>query len=314
MFAKRIIFSLAAAALAGLILTGSGSVHAQTAPAAPARGLVGEVRDLYAGSFTLIQNGTGEEFILFLQDFDANAALTTPSSGPAQFRNGAQVAVLVDDEFTAVQILVKPSRPSILPFSGAVTSVENGMLTVFRPNGETMTVRVPSGERAPRAGAVVMGFARASDSRGAPPVTTGLTTAAEMRSRLEGFLEKASNVPNPRSEQTGPNPRTGQAGASPRSEQRGTSAQERSARLAKILADHTARQVAILQGVLDLDKDNLSDKARDAVTRAHSTASVGLQRAMEVAVLARAAVRDMGVRGEQEAVPGRVSAQTNSGS
>ena len=314
MFAKRIILLLAAVGFAGLILSGFGMVHAQTASETSSRGLVGEVRDLSDGSFTLIQNGTGEEFILFFDSFDAGVALTNHGGGRAQFQDGAQVAVLVNDEFTAVQILVKPSRPSILPFSGAVTKVEDGMLTVVRPNGETMTIRVPSGERAPRAGAVVMGFARASDNRGAPPVSTGLTTAAEMRSRLEGFLEKANNAPNPRSEQTGPNPRSEQAGASPRSEQRGTSAQERSARLAQILADHTARQVAILQGVLDLDKDNLSDKARDAVTRAHSTASVGLQRAMEVAVLARAAVRDMGVRGEQEAVPGRVSAQTNSGS
>ena len=311
MFARRIALSLAAAGFLGFVFSGSGLVHAQTAPETSNRGLVGQVQDLDGNSFLLIQNGTGETFTVSLNGFDATTALTTPG-GQDQFRNGAQVAVLVDGGLTAVQILVKPSRPSVLPFSGAVISVEDGMMTVVRPSGESMTVQISSGETAPKAGAVVMGFARASDGRGAPPISTGLTTAAEMRSRLEGFLEKANNAPNPRSEQTGPNPHTGQAGASPRSEQRGASAQERSARLAQILADHTARQVAILQGVLD--KDNLSDKARDAVTRAHSTASVGLQRAMEVAVLARAAVRDMGVRGELEAVPGRVSAQTNSGS
>ncbi len=78
------------------------------------------------------------------------------------------------------------------------------------------------------------------------------------------------------------------------------------------MANHTAHQVAILQSVLD--RDNLSNKARAAVTRAHSSAKVGLQRAREVAVLARAAVRDMGVMGEPEDTPGRGSAQLSDGS
>ena len=291
MFAKRIILLLAAVGFAGLILSGFGMVHAQTASETSSRGLVGEVRDLSDGSFTLIQNGTGEEFILFFDSFDAGVALTNHGGGRAQFQDGAQVAVLVNDEFTAVQILVKPSRPSVQPFSGAVTAVENGMLTVVRPSGETLTIQIPSGERPPQTGAVVMGFARASDSRGGPPVSTGLTTAQEMRSRLEGFLEKANNAASHRSEQAGSNP------------------QARSARLAEILANHTAHQVTILEKVLG--KDNLSNKARTAVMRAHSSAKAGLQRARDVAVLARAALGDMGVRGEPEAIPGRGSAQTS---
>ena len=270
MFARRIALSLAAVGIGGLILSGSGLVHAQTAPEASTRGLVGEIRELKVDSFSLIQNGTGEIFTVSLNGFDANAALTT------------------------VQIQVKPSRPTVLPFSGVVTSVENGTMSVVRPSGESMTVQIPSRKSAPQAGAVVMGFARASDSRSAPAVSIGLTTAEEMRGRLEGFLDEANSAASPRPEQAGTNP------------------QERSARLAEILANHTAHQVAILQGVLG--KDNLSNKARAAVTRAHSSAKVGLQRAREVAVLARAAVRDMGVRGEPEDTPGRGSAQLSDGS
>ena len=294
MFARRIALSLAAVGLAGLIFSGSGLVHAQTPSETSARGLVGQVRELNEDSFLLIQNGTGETFTVLLDGFDASTALTTPGGGQAQFQNGAQVAVLVDDGMTAVQILVKPSRPTVLPFSGAVTSVENGTMTVVRPNGESMTVQISSRKSAPQAGAVVMGFARASDSRGAPPVSIGLTTAKEMRSRLEGFIDEANSAANHRPEQPGTNP------------------QERSARLAEILANHTAHQVAILQSVLD--KDNLSNKARAAVTRAHSSAKVGLQRAKEIAVLARAAVRDIGVRGGPEDTPGRGSAQLRDGS
>ena len=300
MIARRVALSLAAVGIAGLIFSGSGLVHAQTATETPARGLVGQVRGLNGDSFLLIQNGTGEEFTVSLGGFDASTDLTTPSGlnitsgGQEQLQNGAQVAILVDENLTAVQILVKPSRPTALPFSGAVTTIGNGTMTVVRPNGESMTVQIPSGESAPQAGAVVMGFARASDSRGAPPVSTGLTTAEEMRSRLEGFLDEANSAASRRPDQAGPNP------------------QERSARLAEILANHTAHQVAILQGVLD--RDNLSNKARAAVARAHSSAKVGLQRASEVAVLARAAVRDMGVRGVPEDTPARGSAQLSDGS
>ncbi len=199
MFAKRIALSLAAVGIGGLILSGSGLVHAQTAPEASTRGLVGQVRDLDGHSFLLTQNGTGETFNVLLDGFDASTALTTHASGgQAQFQNGAQVAVLVDGNLTAVQILVKPSRPTVLPFSGAVTTIENGTMTVVRPNGESMTVQIPSRKSAPQAGAVVMGFARASDSRGAPPVSIGLTTAEEMRSRLEGFLDEANSAASDR--------------------------------------------------------------------------------------------------------------------
>ena len=214
---------------------------------------------------------------------------THGSDGQEQLGVGAQVAVLVDQDSTAVQIMVKPIRPTARPFSGAVTSVEKGTMTVVRPSGETITVQIPSGENAPQAGAVVIGFARASDGRGAPPVSTGLTTAEEMRSRLEGFLDEANSAARHRPEQAGPD------------------LQGRSARLAEILANHRAHQVSILQGVLD--QDNLSEKARDAVMRAHSSAQVGLQRAREVGARARAAVRDLGVRGEQEDITGIGSAR-----
>ncbi len=136
MFARRIALSLAAVGLAGVIFSGSGLVYAQTPPESSARGLVGQVRDLDGDSFLLIQKGTGEELTVSLDGFDATTALTTPgglnttSASPEQFQNGAQVAVLVDGNLTAVQILVKPSRPTAVPFSGAVTSVENGTLTV----------------------------------------------------------------------------------------------------------------------------------------------------------------------------------------
>ena len=295
MFAKRIVIFLAAAGLGGFLFSGSGLAHAQTAPEASTRGLVGEVGSLNVDSFLLTQNGTGDEFIVFLNDLDASTGLTTHGSGGReQFREGAQVAVLIDDEGTAVQIKVKPSRPTIQPFSGAVTTIESGTMTVVRPSGESMTVQIPSGERAPQAGAVVMGFARASDNPGAPPLSTGLTTANQMRSRLEGFLDEANSAASHRPEQAGPN------------------RQERSARLAEILFNHTSHQVAILQAVLD--RDNLPQKAKAAITRAHSSARVGLQRAQEVAALANAAVRDMGVRGEPEDAPGRGSAQLNDGS
>ena len=288
MIAKRIALSLAAVGLASLTLSGSGLVHAQTDAETSTRGLVGEVQqlDVDRGSFLLIQNGTGDEFTVSLNGFDATTGLTTPG-GQDQFRDGAQVAVLVDDDLIAVKIMVKPSQPTVLPFSGAVTSVENGTLTIVRPGGETMTVQMPYGERSPQAGAVVMGFARASDSRGAPPVTTGLTTAEEMRSRLEGFLDQANSAAQNRPQHAGPNP------------------QERSAQLAEVLASHTAQHVAILQGVLD--QHNLSDKAKGAVMRARSRAEAGWQRAL-------ATVLDIDARGKPEDARGRGSVQPSDGS
>ena len=275
MLTRRVTLSMAAIGLAGLILFGSGMVHAQIAQESSTRGLVGEVRELDHDSFVLIQKGTGDEYTLSLDSFNASTDLTTHGSGgQEQFQDGSQVAVLVDDDLTAVKILVKPRQPTVLPISGAVASVKNGTLTVVRPNGEVVEVQIPSGEPAPQAGAVVVGFARASESRGAPPVSTGLTTAVEMRTRLEGFLDEANRA------------------AQQRPEQAGADLHERSARLAEILASHTTHHVAILLAVLE--RGNLPAQAEAAITRAHTAAKVGLERASVVAAKTRAALQDRG--------------------
>ena len=257
--------------------------------------LVGEVGSLNVDSFLLTQNGTGDEFIVFLNDLDASTGLTTHGSGGReQFREGAQVAVLIDDEGTAVQIKVKPSRPTIQPFSGAVTTIESGTMTVVRPSGESMTVQIPSGERAPQAGAVVMGFARASDNPGAPPLSTGLTTANQMRSRLEGFLDEANSAASHRPEQAGPN------------------RQERSARLGGDTV-----QPHLPSGRHPASGTGPGQSAPEGEGRHHEGPFFGPSRLATGpggGGSGQCCLRDMGVRGEPEDAPGRGSAQLNDGS
>ncbi len=286
MIIPRIALSVAAVGLAGLVLAGSSTAHAQSAPESNNRGLVGEVTEIREDSFTLEQKGTGEIITVSLEGFEAKSNLTIHGAADEnEFAEGSQVAVLVDGDQVAKQILVKPSKPSLQAFSGAVASHEEDTMTIVRPDGESLTIQVPSGTPSPETGAVVMGFAHDAHGPGELPVGTGLTTADEMRNRLEGFLQEVSR------------------GKQNRSAEADVQREERIARLSQILADHSARHLAVLEGVLA--NGNLNEAARAAMDKATTLAQEGLRRAQEAVSQAQASSQQNGERGKPGEVPGR---------
>jgi hypothetical protein len=124
--------------------------------------------------------------------------LRTPGGPVAgSFTAGARVVILArrdGDEWTAMWVLVKPAGPRAQPVTGAVVSVEDGVLTIMRRDGTTKSIKLGRGIVAPEVGEVVTGFAGSADDGDSPdsegpPVTKGLVKAAKVRERLERFLQ-----------------------------------------------------------------------------------------------------------------------------
>lgn len=157
----------------------------------------------------------------------------------------ARVAVLAEqvgeDEWAAVQVVVIPTGPSIRPVTGVVVSVADGVLTIALPNGETRMIELGPKAEVPEEGEVITAF---EDRRGSRPTVTGIAKADDVRARLQRFLSRAETDPN-----------------------RGAEARDRVlARLGDLLDRHSARNVEILQGLIDGDR--LPEQARTRVQSA----------------------------------------------
>lgn len=143
---------------------------------------------------TLIRKGTEEPITISL----GNHELKTPGGKVAgSFADGANVVILAredGDQWVAMWVLVKPTKPTAPPVTGAVVSVQDGVLTIMRPDGTTKVVQLGRGAASPKVGEVVTAFAGPSSADGVPgadgpPVAKGLVKASEVRQRLEGFLQ-----------------------------------------------------------------------------------------------------------------------------
>ena len=127
-----------------------------------------------------------------------------PGQDAGSPEEGDRVAVLVEfvedgGELVQVarQVIVKPTPQA--PIVGAVVTIatdENGIrtLTIMRPNGTTKEVQLGPEGRAPEVGELITAFPGrgrnndGTDAQDGPPVVRGLVRAAEVRQRLEGFL------------------------------------------------------------------------------------------------------------------------------
>ncbi len=83
--------------------------------------------------------------------------------------------------------LVKPEKPSFVPFTGVVTAVNDGVVTVESPDGDVQTLALPGDLGEVALGEVVTVFKKGSGK------VTGLVKADQVRKRLNKFLEAASN-------------------------------------------------------------------------------------------------------------------------
>lgn len=93
-------------------------------------------------------------------------------------------AEYVDGEWVVLWVIVKPTKPAI-PTQGVVKTVENGVLTIETPNGKIHTFGLK--ENRGKSGEVHPGDA-VTVFHGNSGQAKGLVRAAEVASRLEGFL------------------------------------------------------------------------------------------------------------------------------
>jgi hypothetical protein len=158
------------------------------------RAFVGVVDDEPGATVTLIRKGTGERVTVRLDSYE----LRTPGGPVAgSFTAGARVVILAQRdgaEWAAMWVLVKPTGLRSQPVTGALVSVQDGVLTIMRRNGTTKTLKLGRGVVPPEVGEVVTGFGGPGDDGEAqdsesPQVTKGLVKAAKVRERLERFLQ-----------------------------------------------------------------------------------------------------------------------------
>ena len=189
---------------------------------------------------------------------------------------GAQVGVLtqlVDDEWVALQVVVKPVRPTTEVVVGAVVSVETDetgarILTIVRPDGTTKTIELGPNAAVPPEGDLVTVFSDPeSEEDGGPPVANGLVRAAEVRERLNGFLEDLTeNGELP--------PEAAQARARQVDD------------LASLLETHTSWHLDILQNLSE--DEGLPEAGKDGILNAIENAQRGRDQALANAAEARA--------------------------
>ena len=238
------------------------------------RGFVGVV-DSYAGpdppnSFVLIRQGTGEVVTIHLPA-EGLLIFKTPGRPEGMFMVNARVAVLARWDgamWVAEKGLVKPTKPSFIPFVGVVVSQENGKLTLRLRDGEETTVTISAGDSAPAVGEVVTVFAEpVDDNDGSPAKATGLVRASEVRQRLEGFLEKANQS----------------EGELPEKARKAQS--KRVADQALALEGHSAEHVAMVQGLAD--REDLPPQARVAIGSALDNSKLKRDKSLKIAAKAR---------------------------
>ena len=175
--------------------------NAGTATEAPKRkAFVGIVNGTPGDSVTLDQKGNKGSITIKLD----NPKIKTPG-GPrvrGTFTNGARVVIQarndgtkLDTVWVAIRVLVKPVKPTVASFHGAVVEVVDGVLTIMQPDGSTKEVELEAGASAPEIGELVTGFAGPAGDDGdggasKPAKAKGLLKASKIRERLEGFLQE----------------------------------------------------------------------------------------------------------------------------
>lgn len=141
----------------------------------------------------VLDTASGEVSILLPADYDLRTPGSEQTAGTLEA--GARVAVLatktVEDEWEALIVLVKPIAPTIEPVTGAVVSVVDGVITIIRPDGTTITVELPPNAVGPALGQVVTVFRnRQQEIPGAVAPATGIMTAEQLRERLRLQIDK----------------------------------------------------------------------------------------------------------------------------
>lgn len=246
-----------------------------------------------ATAVTLIQKGTEEPITIVLGTHE----LRTPGGKVAgSFTDGANVVVLASQDgaqWVAMWVLVKPTKPTAPPVTGAVVSVQDGVLTIMRPDGTTKTVQLGRGAASLEVGEVVTAFAGPSSTDG-PPVAKGLVKASQVRQRLEGFLQDLT---------------TG-SGDLPEAASRRRA--QRVADIAATLEGHTDKHVKLLE---KLSQENLPVQAVAGMRKALENAQRGRNRAEANAAAARAKAGPPAERGQGsgQAQPGGQPAEKGKG-
>ena len=162
------------------------STHAATG--AQRRAFVGTVTVTGVDSVTLELQGTEKPQTITLPPGFEFKTPGEPRAGTFDVK--AQLVILakrVDGAWVAFMGLVKPEKPSFVPFTGVVTAVNDGVVTVESPDGDVQTLALPGDLGEVALGEVVTVFEEGSGK------VTGLVKADQVRKRLNKFLEAASN-------------------------------------------------------------------------------------------------------------------------
>lgn len=282
--------------IVGLTFYGAQGVLVQAQVPDPIRSaFVGTVSSFDGDLLVLEREGvTGSESveIVVTEDTTILAAAQPVITGPTEaLEVGANVTVLaqeVDGGLEAIYIGIKPEVPQFSSHVGAVVSIEDGVLTIVRPDGTTKVIDLHSGSEAPPLGELVTVVAqlRVRAAEDEPPVMTGLMTAVQTRTRLESSLQQLAD---------------GTGDFAP------AILQDRTrlvTQLATRLEEHTRLQTQALQQVCDnvCDNPNLAIQAREQI----KTALENAQRVQaEAVVKAQEARAKAGVPETPPVSPGR---------
>src|SRR5918999_2455911 len=117
---------------------------------------------------------------------------------------GTGVAVLaqvVDGQWAAVQVAVKPETPTVAPATGVVllSDKKGGTFTIMTSQGNSHTLRLSSGAAVPSDGELVTVFIERrpevqSEGKGdGPELVQGLARAAEISQRLQSHLDESTS-------------------------------------------------------------------------------------------------------------------------
>jgi len=151
--------------------------------------------------------------------------------------------------------------PAPMESDGAERLPEIAATTITLPNGEARILELGSEHTPPEVGEVVTAFTGPPEASG-NPAATGLVTAAEVQTRLEGFLDEITANSGGPLDQAEPQ------------------ARERAAVLAEILGNHATHNVTILQHMVD--NEFLPAAAMPAVGIAIAAAEAGRTHALGV--------------------------------
>lgn len=200
------------------------------------KAFVGVVVRKSSRAVTLTQDGAGERVTI---DLPRNYTLKTPGGPHAgTFQKEARVVILaqlVDDNWVALKVIVKPVKPN-MPVTGVVVRVDPASLTLMTPDGMQHDFSRLATHKGLAAGDVVTVF------RGNAARAKGLVKANEVRSRLEKLLE---NITDDNDDEE------------PESKERLISS------LTQSVNNHGAQQLQIIDEVLQRVLEHIKPKIRD---------------------------------------------------